>query len=375
MKKFLYLICSLALTVTACDPMEDVYDELDAVNTESDLKMALTLTPAHYKVVTNKTYFLSEEDAAAKIPAILDNKFPHLDNGTLATITYNSATTVFTNTYVSTEEEYTVTDEDYAALNFKYGNFDSADDMVTFLNYKYPNAEDKQLVKLTFDWYSGAASPSTQEKIDHFFFVNGEWVDTYVVTEENYESVEHTKYSFSSSDGANLDLYLDKFLRESVLGAKPGDVQYVSYAYYSSSSRTTSQRVTAMAFDGTSWKSLKDSVTEEATLNLSKQKGIWVPDLSIRYTLVADDYGWIAQQEGIADATAIASLSRYRNFDVSMWSTDNIVKALGTLMKKYYPNAKAGQKFSITYVIYAGGTSSTSIKIMLNESGNYQLAE
>lgn len=379
MKKFLYLICSLALTVTACDPMDDVYDELDAVNTGSDLKMTLTLNADQYKVVTNKSYFLSEEDAAAKIPAILDNKFPHLDNGTLATITYNSVTTPFSNTFVSNEVAYTVTEEDYNALiaqgAIRYKNFDSPDDIVALLNYKYPSAADKQLVKLTFNWYSGSASPSTQEVTDHFFFVNGEWVDTYVVTNANYEAVDHTKYSFSSSDGANLDLYLDKFLRESVLGAKPGDVQYVSYAYYSSSSRTTTQRVTAMVFDGTSWTALKDSVTEEATLNFSKQKGIWVPDLSIRYALVADDYNWIAQQEGIADAAAIASLARYRNFDVALWSTENIVKAMGALMKKYYPNAKVDQKFSITYVIYAGGTSSTSIKIKLNSAGNYELAD
>ncbi|WP_299756751.1 hypothetical protein [uncultured Pontibacter sp.] len=379
MKKFLYLICSLALTATACDPMDDVYDELDAVNTGSDLKMTLTLNADQYKVVTNKSYFLSEEDAAAKIPAILDNKFPHLDNGTLATITYNSVTTPFSNTFVSNEVTYTVTEEDYNALiaqgAIKYKNFDSPDDIVALLNYKYPNAADKQLVKLTFNWYSGSASPSTQEVTDHFFFVNGEWVDTYVVTNANYEAVDHTKYSFSSSDGANLDLYLDKFLRESVLGAKPGDVQYVSYAYYSSTSRTTTQRVTAMAFDGTSWTALKDSVTEEATLNFSKQKGIWVPDLSIRYTLVTDDYNWIAQQEGVADAAATASLARYRNFDVALWSTENIVKAMGALMKKYYPNAKVDQKFSITYVIYAGGTSSTSIKIKLNSAGKYELAD
>ncbi|WP_299819434.1 hypothetical protein [uncultured Pontibacter sp.] len=374
MKKYIYIICSLALTFTACDPMEDVYDELDALDKVSDHTMAITLGADDYKIATKNAYFLSEEDAAAKIPAILDSKYPHLDNGTVATVTYNTATTVFTNTYVSSVEEYEVTDEEYTALGFKYGNFDSADDMVTFLKHKYPEAKDKQLVKLTYAWYNGSTDPSTQDVTNHFFLVNGEWVQTYLVTNANYESVNHTKYTFSSSDGDNLALYLDKFLKESVLGAKAGDVQYVSYAYYSSSSKTTSQRVTAMGYNGSNWYELDESVTTEAALNFSKQDGVWVPDLSIRYTLVGADYLWISEQP-VGDAAALASLGRYSNFDTSLWPRADLIKALGALLKNKYPNAEAGQKFKVTYIVYAGGTSSAEITLILDEAGEFEEAE
>ena len=36
MKKFIYLIMAFSLTLISCDPMGDVYDELDASGTTTD---------------------------------------------------------------------------------------------------------------------------------------------------------------------------------------------------------------------------------------------------------------------------------------------------------------------------------------------------
>ncbi|AKD02192.1 hypothetical protein PKOR_02380 [Pontibacter korlensis] len=359
--------------------MEDVYEELDAQVKPSDRAFAITLTDADYKIAKiNNQQFASQEEAYETVPTILNSKYPHLEVGTAVTVTFNYSHFPSNNFTVTEVSEHTVTEDEYVAAGFTYKNFDTTDDMITFLNTTFPKREENEVMYLTYTWYNSSAYSSRQTVTSPFIYVNGEWNKVYEVTEEDYATVGmnpdgNTRRNFSSYDTDNLPYYFNRFLGENAKGAdQVGDIHYVLYKYYSSSTGLV-QRVMAMRYNGNGWAQV---ATEEATVQFAKEGNTWVPDLRIQYTLLSADYTWIADEHpNVADAAAVASLKRYRNFDTSMWSSEAIVKALGTLLKAKFPDAEVGQKFNVTYVFYSGATGTTSITLELNESGNYQLAE
>ncbi|MCJ8165791.1 hypothetical protein MKJ04_13140 [Pontibacter sp. E15-1] len=385
MKKHLYIVASfVALLFTACDPMEEVYDELDEQAAYSK-DIAVTLTADQYEAVEDAdgvpayvwedNYFASEEEAAGIIPMILNESYPQLERGSIAQVTYNKLVVPFSNTFVKTFSEYTVTEGDYDALGFAFGNFSKYSEIVAFLEYRYPDVAEKDLVELTYTWYNGSANPSTYEVTDRFFYINGNWEDAYLVSQADYESVNHTNYTFSSSDGDNFPLYLDKFLRANILGATAGDVQYVSYAYYSSSSKTTSQRVTAMLYDGTRWIKLDDNVTANATIQFKKEaNGTWKPDLSIKYTLTGADYGFIGNAaNGFGTSASRDNLNAFGNINTSSWSDEAIVQALAAVLKMRFPDVEAGQKIAVTYDTYPAGLLQKTF--VMRETGEFTEAQ
>jgi hypothetical protein len=387
MKKVLYFLSSLMLVFTACDPMEDVYEELDKKFPDTyATDVTLDLAKADYELLKGHSaaknlYFTNEQEAATEIPNILTKKYAHLDNGTTVTVGFTALSfPLFNNNAVSNVVNYTVTEEDYDVTgDGRYDSFNTLDDIFTILKHLYPNAEANKLAVLTYDWYYGAASPSTQEKTGSYYFVNGKWVEAYHVSVADYTSVNHTKYTFSSSDGDNTALYFDKFLKENVFGAKAGDVQYVSYAYYSSSSRKTSQRIMTMTFNGTSWVPVEKDMVYTSALQFLKEDGNWKPDITIKYALTSSDYQWIAGNAALGTNASRSNLGQYGNFyqgnpnSSNYWSQDMINVALAALLKNKYPNAEVGQKFLLTYVAYNGGNTSITIRLQLQPSGEYKV--
>ena len=358
------------LVFTACDPMEDVYEELDSL--EGSFKkegLVLKLVDADYK--TSNKFYASEEAAVAAIPAILQSKFPQLGNGSKVKVTFNLASPTAANNVVSGWSKYTVSDEDYLANGFKYKNFDSPDDMITFLNAKYPDAADNQLVVLTYQYYSGTTSTVT----DSFYFVDGAWVNAYHVTPENYDAVGSGRFdNFESKDDALLPDYFNRFLSDVIYSAKEGDVQYVSYTYYGGG---TNQKITAMVFNGTRW--IAAPATQEATIQFGKKNGTWVPDLTKSYTLVAADYTWIASQPALGTTDQLKNLGDFGNFYQSWngspnyWSNNNIILALGGLLKHKFPNEEVGQKYSVTYAYYASGNKTNTVILIKRASGEWEI--
>ncbi|MDX5436673.1 MAG: hypothetical protein LPK03_05725, partial [Pontibacter sp.] len=98
-------------------------------------------------------YFTSEDDASELIPAILDNKYPQVGEGTKAAIVYNLLTFKFGDNDVKGDVlEYEVTEEDYALGGSKYTSFDKESQVISFLNAKYPNATEGTLAMLSYTW-------------------------------------------------------------------------------------------------------------------------------------------------------------------------------------------------------------------------------
>lgn len=356
---------SLMLVFTACDPMEDVYDELDKASKDETV-VNTELVKADYDVykentdfphVAAKQYFLSEDEAAELVPAMLNKRYPHLENGATVTVAYNTPIFPGIGNSVSSWEKYTVTAEDYTANGESYPNFNSSGDVYKFLGAKYPDAAENQLVVLTYDYYAGSKSTIT----DSFYYMNGRWENIYHVTSDDYLSVKNTYASFSGSDSDNMVAYFDLFLKKDVIVAKEGDFEYVSYYFYDSSDKSRTQRVMAMYFNGSNWVPAVGA-TEKATLKFQKKQGEWVPDLSVLYTLIADDYTDVANSLDVGTQAARDNLKRFGNFNTYSWSTEDLYKAMNFILKKRFPNAEVDQKFKVTFDSYPAGAMELILK-------------
>ncbi len=383
MKKHIYIVASfVALSFTACDPMEDVYDELDAqVSSEYEANIKTELTAKDYEFFKGKTtapayvaknhYFGSEAEAGELIPAILNNNFPQVGNGTKAAIAYNKLLFKFGGNKINAREEYTLTERsDYQLGGARYSNFDRESQVLTFLGEKFPDATEGTLAVLDYTWYNGSAEPRSKDMTGSYYLTNGEWMSAYHVTGDDYAKVGRNRFNnFTSSDDAVLVDHFNNFLNANVVGQQAGDVKYVSYAYYNGSA--TKQQVMALAYNGNRWVELEKDLTEKAVIKFAKKKAEWKADLSIGYSLVAADYAWIAGQANISTEANRANLAKYGNFNTFSWSNDDIVFAMGELVKNKFPNAEVGQKFAVTYDSYPAGLQ--QVNLIKRENGNYEV--
>ncbi|RIJ42972.1 hypothetical protein [Pontibacter oryzae] len=380
MKKYIYVIASVAaMSFTACDPMEDVYNELDeklSNEYEADIKTELSAkdyelfkgkgtAPAY---VASEHYFADEEQASELIPIILDKNFPQVGNKTKAAITYNNLVFKFGDNTVSSVKYYTLEDEDYALGGARYTSFDKEAQVTTFLSAKYPDAEEGTLALLTYTWYNGSAEPRYIETTDSYYFTNGMWLDAYHVSGEDYVEAGRNRFNnFTAADDNVLADHFNRFLNKSIVGNETNDVKYVSYAYYNGSK--TVQQVMAMVFNGVRWVAVEGDVVTKEVLRFEKKGTKWVADRSISYGLVAADYAWIADQANISSESNRANLAKYGNFNTFSWSSEDILFAMSELLKSKFPNAAVGQKFTVTYDSYPGGL--VSVILIKREEGNF----
>ena len=77
MKKIFYSFAILSLVFTACNPMEDIYEEVDAQETIISGEAKYTLTDGDYDDLgLNYGNFSSTDDAKDMLPEFLSDKFP-----------------------------------------------------------------------------------------------------------------------------------------------------------------------------------------------------------------------------------------------------------------------------------------------------------
>jgi hypothetical protein len=384
MKKILSLILlGTTLFFTSCDPLDDTYTEVGQAPYTKD--MQFTLNTANYQslrgtsgvnaYVYNNFYFKSEVEASQFIPIYLNRNFTHLDNKSSAEVGYNLLVFPFVNNTVSTRINYTVENSDYALGGARFTNFDRFSQIETFLKVKYPTAVEGTLVNLTFTYFNGSSLPTSRTITDAFYFKNGTWYDTYLVSDTDYVSVDRDRFkNFTSADEALLPGFFDKFLKAKFTGSKVNDIAFVSYIYRISSNN---QEVKAMRFNGVNWEEVTANVTIPQVLAFSKKNGTWIANLATKYTLIRADYDAIADNTAAGSAAAKANLKSFGNFNVqsagspTYWPEDQIILGLGELIKVKYPTAAAGDKFEITYQAFTGSVGTFKITLELQANGSF----
>lgn len=125
MKKITTYILGLGLLVAACNPMEDIYNELDKNETPYVESVELTLSADDYESmdgdVASNHFFTEEEPATDFLPPLLKEKYPAFDYGSSALVTYNFSVGYPDLSAYSNADYYSLSDDDYAKANAVVG--------------------------------------------------------------------------------------------------------------------------------------------------------------------------------------------------------------------------------------------------------------
>ncbi|MBC5775467.1 hypothetical protein H8S95_15420 [Pontibacter sp. KCTC 32443] len=389
MKKLVYLLSSLMLVFTACDPMEDVYEELDKAKTSDKVTVSTELKKADYEVyskdatvphVAKNLYFVNEDEAAALIPAILDKNYPHLGNGASVNVTYNVLSYPQYNNTTSIAARVTVSNAEYTAMGKLTSNFTAESDIATYLATKYPTPQERQLVALTYKMSDANGTVTTQK--DSFFYLNGAWKNIYHVSDAEYTATGNGQFrNFDSNSDALLTNYFNQFLTNyytnNNLIVRKGIVEYVSFTYYTGSA--TVQRLRIMVYDGSKWVEAATAV-EKASLKFKKKANVWEPDLSIPYAFVTADYAWIGDDaNGFGTELNRKNLRDFGNFyqsnpnSTNYWSDEQIAAAIAARLDVLFPNAEVEQKYEVSFAAYKGGNITRTMVFIKGANGKFAL--
>ncbi len=377
MKKILFLLVSItAIGFTACNPLDDTYNQLDkdaAAKGEGYSKdLTLALTENDYKLLKGETAsgatnaakyfdFSSNDEAKVLIPIILNKKYPQLGKNSSALVAYD----VYNSVAFKSEISHTITSDEYTAGGFKYGNLSSDADIekAAFSIYG-DDVVDGKTLNLTYLYYSGGVSTRTSKVV----FWGGTWHLAYVLTSADYTAMGQKFPDFN--DKAVAKSYIETYMGiKFPYGNKAGDYKAIIYDYYAN--KTDTDVLLIFKYGGSMWASVPD--IQQFSLQFGHDGTTWVPDNTIKYTFLIADYQEIAK--ATADDAAKASLAKYNDFDLSLWTTDEINASIAARLKILFPSAKVGQKYAVTYIAYSGGASNVTVKFILNANGSYDVAK
>ncbi|UII27857.1 hypothetical protein LVD15_05385 [Fulvivirga maritima] len=360
MNKYIVYICSLVmLFMAACDPMDEVYEELDEANGGNGFpasELEFTLTEDDYGLIAKQLdsveYFRSYEDAKEYIPALLDSLYPNVGGGSSATVTFNLYVPVFA------EQEITLTGADYTALELEYPNLSSQSEIIAAADLKVPEAEDGDVISLTYDYYS---SGQVTERTSLLGSLDGAWYTLFVPTSDDYQALGQSYPNFDDFGEAthNLPIYFNSLFPYAV----EGETKVVYIDYYGGEA---SSYLIPVYFNDGSWEA------PGGTIQFGKSEGIWVPDNTIRYTLSGSDYDAIAANEEIGSESARGNLASYGNFNTNSWSDEDILAGLSYILLENFPGYEEGQRVLVSFDTYPDGLKSMHVVL---SGGEYILFE
>ncbi|SDE71105.1 hypothetical protein [Cellulophaga baltica] len=378
MKKIIYLLTIVAVgLVSSCNPVDDIYDDLEALEKNPLIQVGdvvLELSDDDYNAI-GKTYgnFNSTDEAKDLISDLLKTKYPNLDVSSSALVTYNVYAPKSSHKKLY---RYTVTTEDYDANDdtAEFDNFDDIAQVYAFIDTKYPTPADRDLVSLTYKYYSGTLNTLN----NGFFFIDGAWEMIQGFTDAEYTLMGEGFPNFSSSDEAavKIPIYLkDKFKYEP---KEAGDIVSIMYKLYTTDvddvdgdgrvdDNTTVSLIGYFIYDGAEFSKYNNEIME--TLQFGFDGTNWIPDNTIKYTLGRDDYTLIGDALLATYAGPAGSAARYGNFDrragnAAEWTYAMLVEGMGILLNSIAPNADEGQKYIMTFDIYNGSAGTESISVI-----------
>ena len=210
-----------------------------------------------------------------------------------------------------------------------------------------------------------------EAKVMSYAYEDGSWVTAperfYLVSAEDFDSMgeesgQPGRYNnFGSSTPPND--YLPTFLKLRFPYALEGTELDVAYDYYSSSSGAQVRGNLYTLIDGV-WVAYSSTIS--TVLQFGHDGNSWVPDNTIKYTLTADDYVYMADQltgNSEYDNVSLTNLANYSDYDYN-WKEWQIVESLGILANHINPTAEEGQKYLFTYLLYDNGINELSTSLI-----------
>ncbi len=305
MKKiFLPVITILIIALAGCNPMADIYKQLEAQKKPFSKTIEYTLTDEDYNTIASVSLIAAEnaEDTAACeaiktyhsfaetrpgpkfIPPFLSYKFPALDSGSIAKITYN-----YDHSYVFPYAQ-TITLPSNVYSNLGVSALDDQNNkpevvVPDFLNSTdLYDSYDRLVVKFNYD-----DGDKVYEHAIYCIKDAGSWIapdDQYVYRPEDYETMGGTaaeKHYFTADYPPNT--YIPNFLKTKFIYAQPGDVKQVLYKY-NYGDWNTKYHYNKFFFDGQNWNYLEQK-TEQY---MHKGELGWKFDPTVKYEMSCSDY-------------------------------------------------------------------------------------
>ncbi|MDG5490450.1 DUF5017 domain-containing protein [Psychroserpens sp. SPM9] len=220
-------------------------------------------------------------------------------------------------------------------------------------------------------------SGDTEARSAYFRYVEGEWesVDgVYYLSTADYDSMGEASgqpgaFNNFSSSVLPSD-YLPQFLSINYPFAQEEDEIFMIYRFFAGGDLGTVTKGNLYTFTGGSW---SPSIS---SLQFGLEDGVWVPDNTIRYSLVGSDYTLVAttllEVEGFE--AAAGNLDTFGNFNrqggSTTWTDEMMITAMGIVLDNLDPSAEEGQKYIVTADIYngSGGTEDFSL---IKEGGEW----
>jgi len=336
----------LGLVFTACDPMEDIYDEIDAQENVITGDVEFALSDDDYDDLgLSYGNFSSIDDAKTMIPGLLEEKYPVWGNGSLAKVSfklYNPISTPSANIYALSDDEH----NDITGKT--YGNFDRDYHIFNYLEATYPEATEGEFHSLRYRFYAGGETTLT----DGFIFENGDWTQIKGFTPDEYNAMGESYPNFSSHDEAAIKIPLGLPDIFKFTPKEAGDIVQAMYELYKGGGVTKSY-VNNYIFDGNVW--AKYNNVAEETIKFGHDGNVWVPDNTIKYTLTAADYDLVGN-------------GNYQNFDVRAGKAEESeevrLEKINTILLNNFPSAAEGQKYSVFYNVYSGAAEVWNMKVI-----------
>ena len=361
MKKIFLLLTVFSMVFASCDPLEDINAEIDAQETSIEGNVVFTMSDDDYTVV-EKSFgnFNSEAEAKELIPTLLLDKYPVWGNKSSALVTFKL--------YNKKNDEkslivYTAKSSDYTDAGLRFTTISNDAQMAQLLDHLYPSPANRVLVSLTYDKYDSGVT--IRDVNDGFIYSNGAWEKSSGITSDEYKAMGESRAQFSNEDEALVKIPV--FLKNKFAYNAPskGDIEGVMYKLYvtdnqdvdgdgSTKDRTVYSYVVFYIYDGINWSKYNNTI--ESTIQFGHDGNTWVPDNTIKYTLIRNaDYEYMASQLTAPEYDGLkGNLATYGDFDYN-WSDAQINFALILFLEHLDPNAAEGQKYLLTYVVYDNG--------------------
>lgn len=373
MKKIFLVLTIFSMVFTSCDPLEDINNEIDAQGPSTiEGTASYTITDKEYKDKVSDggfglsfTNFGSEAEAKTMIPAFLANKYPVWGKNSSVNVTFKYYNKV--NTYSRNVEK--VSSADYVTIEGAgKTSFNSSSDVYKYLKLKYPTPAEGDFRSVS---HKLTRSGVTNTLVDGFVYKGSSWSRITGFTKDQYTAMGEFFPNFSSHDEAAIKIpvaLLDKFK------FSPQDKETITSVMYElyKGSGVTKSYVNNYIFNGTTW--TKYNNVFETTVQFGHLGTKWVPDNTIKYTLVTADYTFIHTTYKTKYADQAANMKSYGNFNFqgssTSWTLEMITDVISGVLLNNNPSAAEGQKYIVTYSVYDGSTHDSTISLILT-GGKY----
>ena len=418
MKKILLYFLGLGLVLGACNPMDEIYDEIEATDYPTVKSLEITLADDDYDLaggnVAKFKNFSSSNTAEEFMPIILDAKYPGLGKGSIAQVTYAyyRGGLEYLN-FLTDAESYELTTDDYDSMGEdsgqpgRYNNFSSStppeDYLPAFFAAKYPDAAEDDLVFVTYKYYSG----SVETRSEYYGFDGSVWaavevelpdgVMVYTLTGDDYDSMGEDsgkpgRYNNFSGSIPPED-YLPTFLSLKFPYAAEGDKIATVYRYYAGGG-VTETRADEYSLSNGAWEAYS-SVIQKSDQFIHTGADGWLFDPSVVFTMSSADFqlmvDYVNDTHGsqYLDSYGTAEFyygagSYYSNFDMreTKWndsvfgSAEDAVKEgiAAALLPSKFPNAVAQVSgvdvmYVVTWAYYDGSNGERTFVYQCTKSG------